>query len=131
MKIIPDSHLDHGLTPEHVAWLLEKFADRMAFFLKTVELPPELPPVRCALHGPLVGESPVPDGDAVMRVRGERPGPSRTCARPFGSSRLVTVIAGPHDGELFTAYGGPVAPREPWDPSLDDAGRAEERGILG
>lgn len=26
---------------------------------------------------------------------------------------------------LYTAYGGPCAPREPWDPSLDEVGKAE------
>jgi len=39
---------------------------------------------------------------------------------------VVTVVCGPHDGRafvLFTAYAGRVAPQEPWDPSLDDAGR--------
>ena len=35
----------------------------------------------------------------------------------------MTVVAGPHDGHpcvLYTAYGGPIAPREPWDPALTD-----------
>jgi hypothetical protein len=38
-------------------------------------------------------------------------------ARPCRPSRLVTIVCGPHDGALvlFTAYGGPEAPREPAD----------------
>ena len=35
--------------------------------------------------------------------------------------RTVTVIAGPHEGDpcvLYTAYGGPCAPREPGDPTI-------------
>ena len=40
---------------------------------------------------------------------------------------MMTVIGGP-DGDdpcvLYTAFGGPAAPREPWDPSLDEAGWA-------
>ena len=59
-------------------------------------------------------------------VRGTRKGPSSVCDRAPRLSRLVTVIGGLHKGEciLFTAYGGPAAPREPWDESLS----AEERG---
>lgn len=52
------------------------------------------------------------------------------CDRPSRQTRLLTVIAGPHEGDgcvLYTAHGGPAAPREPWDPSLnDDAAALEE-----
>lgn len=35
-------------------------------------------------------------------------------------SRYLSVIAGPYQGvtALFTAYGGPIAPREPLDPNI-------------
>jgi hypothetical protein len=61
----------------------------------------------------------VPEDSVTYVARGERTWKSRTVTldKPR-SSRLVTVIAGPHDGEpcvLFTAYGGPTAPREPAD----------------
>jgi hypothetical protein len=122
LKILPVSHLDHGLTPAHVAWLTLHFADRTGFFLATVELPAELPSLSCGLHGPLVGDPPVPESEVTYQARGDRPGKSRLCARPSRPTRLLTVIAGP-EGEdpcaLYTAFGGPAAPREPWDESLE------------
>ena len=62
-----------------------------------------------------MGDDPVPDSECVLRVRGGRPGASRLCPRPSRPSRLMTVIVGPHEGEtiLYTAFGGPAAPREP------------------
>lgn len=127
MKITIDSHLDHGLTENHVAWLRERFAGRDAFFLETVALPVELAPLFCGLHGPLMGDDPIPESECTYEVRGDRVGPSRMCSHERRETRLVTVIAGPHGEDpcvLYTAFGGPSAPREPFDPSLDDAGRA-------
>lgn len=127
MKITIDSHLDHGLTENHVAWLREHFAGRDVFFLETVELPPDLAPLSCGLHGPLMGDAPVPESECTYVRRGDRPGASRLCDRVPRPTRLVTVIAGPHGNEpciLYTAFGGPQAPRESFDPGLDDAGRA-------
>lgn len=128
MKITAESHVDHGLTPEHLAWILERCAAQTAFFITTLELPSHLPPLMCGLHGPATGDEPIPDSECHREVRGERPGPSRLCGRPPKPTRLVTIVAGP-DGEepcvLYTAYGGPQAPREPWDPGLDDEGRVE------
>ena len=57
-------------------------------------------------------------GEAMWGVRGGRAWASRLCRRPAVRTRQVTVIAGPHGAEpcvCFTAYGGPRAPREPWD----------------
>ena len=127
MKITNESHLDHGLTPEHVEWLQSYFADRARFCIETVELPCHLGSLSCELHGPAVGEPPVLKHEVTYRVRGDRIGSSRMCRRPPSETRLVTVVAGPHEGEftLFTAYGGPLALREPWDETLDDAGRFE------
>jgi hypothetical protein len=121
IKILDASHLDHSLTPAHVAWLLEYFSDRVGFFLETVELPPELPDLPCGLHGPLVGDPPVPESEVTYRRRGERLGATRLCARPSRPTRLLTVIAGPDGDEpcaLYTAFGGPAAPREPFDLSM-------------
>lgn len=121
MIILPVSHLDHDLTAAHVAWITLHFADRDGFFLETVELPPELPPVTCALHGPLVGDPPVPESEVSYRRRGDRPDSSRLCAREPRPTRLLTVIAGPEGDEpcvLYTAFGGPAAPREPFDPGV-------------
>lgn len=127
--IIKDaSHLDHGLTEAHGMWLINRYRDRDAFFIETIELPENLPAIPCGLHGPAVGDAPVPDSECKYVRRAGRARESRTCKRAPQMTRTITVIAGPHDGDpcvLFTAYGGPLAPREPWDASMSDAQRAE------
>lgn len=115
-----DTHLDHNLTPEQVDYLFGRFADRDAFFIETVELPPELGTVPCGLFGPLMGDPPVPEAEVAYARRGAREWESRLVDRAPRPTRQVTVIAGPHDGlpcVLFTMFGGPVAPREPGDPN--------------
>lgn len=128
MKIIAESHLDHGLSPAVVAHIANRFADRDSFFIETFELPAELGEVEFGLHGPLVGDAPVPDAECRFEVRGNRAGASRVCDRPTRLTRTVTVIAGPHTGEtcvLFTAFGGPLAPKEPFD-AYDEERAASE-----
>lgn len=127
-----ESHLDHGLSPAHVVWLLHRFSDRDAFFIETAELPADYAPLRCALHGPLVGGDPVPESEVFYQVRGDRPGRSRGIARESQETRLVTVIAGPTDDGscvIYTAYGGPAAPREPFDPALEGDALAESEAF--
>lgn len=127
MKITPDSHTDHALTAAHVAFVLAAFGERDRFFLETVELPADLPGLPCDLHGPAMGDAPVPDAECRSEVRGTRAGPSRICDREPRTTRTLTAIGGVHNGEciLFTAFGGPAAPREPWDPSLTGSAFAE------
>lgn len=131
MDITPASHLDHHLTPAHLAFIREKFGDRTAFFLETIELPADLPSLPCNLHGPATGGAAVPEGEVHYAVRGDRKGPSRLCRRPPVTVRTMTVIGGVHEGAciLFTAYGGPCAPREPWDETLDEAGREKAKAF--
>jgi hypothetical protein len=121
MKITNAAHLDHALTSEHVALILDLFGNRTRFFLETVALPEALGALPCGLHGPVMGDAPVPEAECSYAVRGSRAGASRLCMRPARLVRTMTVIGGP-DGEepcvLYTAFGGPAAPREPWDPSL-------------
>lgn len=125
------SHTDHGLTAPQMEWLLSRFAGRSGFFIETVELPQELGTVPCGIYGPVVGDPPVPEEDVVYIFRGNRGGPSRMCSRPTRPTRILTVIAGPRGEEpcsLYTAFGGPPAPREPWDQSLrTEAEKAEAR----
>lgn len=131
--ITSQSHLDHGLTAAHLSFILRHFADREAFFAETIELPAELRPLECALRGPAVGMRPVLDAEVVLRPRSGRNYPSRLLADPsLGGPlfvRQMTVIAGPaaggHPCVLYTAHGGPLAPREPGDTSLNAAERAE------
>ncbi len=131
MDITPASHLDHNLTSDHLAFIREKFGDRSAFFLETIELPDNLSSLPCNLHGPATGGAAVPEDEVHYAVRGDRKGPSRLCRREPVTVRTMTVIGGVHEGAciLFTAYGGPCAPREPWDETLSPEGRAEAQSF--
>jgi hypothetical protein len=111
----PESHLDHHLTDAQVAYVLQLFADRVAFFIETLELPAELGTVPCGLHGPLMGDAPVHDAEVTRERRGTRAWTSRLVDRPARPVRTVTVIAGPHGDHaciVYTMFGGPLAPQE-------------------
>lgn len=121
MKIVKESHLDHALSQDVIAFITSKFSEKNAFFIETFELPEELGTVPCGLHGPLMGDAPV--ADAQLAKRGERTWDSRLVDRPARQVRTVTVIAGPHGEEpcvLYTAFGGPLTPQEPGDPGCKD-----------
>jgi hypothetical protein len=125
MKII---HADHGITPHHAASI--QFAieteNPSGFFIMVIPIDNTCPPgLKCSLRGPSVGDDPIEDKDAYMAIRGDRKGPSRmTNLPPLEATDMVAI--GTKDGEevtLFTAYGtvgGAVAPREPWDHSLNE-----------
>ena len=129
MQIVADSHLDHGLSEAQVACISERFAERDGFFIESFELPAGLGTIPCGLHGPIMGDAPVEDAEVTYAVRGDRPCESRLCDRPTRPTSTVTVIAGPHEDSscvLYTAFGGPLAPREPGDPSISDDGERAE-----
>lgn len=110
-----DSHLDHGLSSAQIEFLLKIEVPEGEVTVKTVELPEELGKVPCGLHGPEMGDAAVMEADVTYAVRGERKGASRLVARPTRKTSKVTFVAGPHDGQegvIFTAFGGPMAPRE-------------------
>lgn len=123
MKIVPGlSHVDHNLTPDHITWLETRYADRTSFFIDTVQLPETLGEVELGLYGPQVGDEPVPEADVKYIIRGNRRCTSRVVNRPKRMTRQLTVIAGPAEGQegivMYTAYGGPCAPREPGDTTI-------------
>lgn len=135
MKITKVSHTDHNLTVGQLDFIKQKFADRTAFFLETVELPEELGTVEIALVGPATGANPVAETDVRYVIRGGRKCATRALPgnTPKPVSRFVTVIAGPHEAEecvLYTAYGGPAAPREPGDPGLKTMAEIEEARVF-
>lgn len=118
LEIHEKSHLDHGLSSEHVAYILGLFNDRTGFFRETVTLPAGLSALLCGLYGPTVGDAPVPEAEAFYIVREDRSYASRTVWREGRPSRELSVIAGPFEGRpcvLYTAFGGPLTPREPGD----------------
>lgn len=145
MILHKDSHLDHGLTPAQVEYIKERFVDRSAFFIESFELPEHLGTVPCALYGEVMGDEVHldPTGRRLPKIgkerswvvwkrRGERQYDSRCLHAPLRPTRLVTVIAGPHDGEacvLYTAFGGPRTPKEQRDPTLKDEERAESEAF--
>lgn len=120
MQIHTVSHIDHWLTPDHLNFILSHFADRTEFFVETVELPPDLSALPCGLHGPVIGDAPVVESEVTYGKRGDRSYNSRLVDRPARPSRLMTVVAGFYEGAmvLYTAYGGPAAPREVMSPGL-------------
>ena len=119
IRLHKDSHVDHGLSGEQVEYLLQTLeATPHDLTIQTVELPEGMGTVPCGLHGPVMGDDPVPDDEVTFAVRGSRSGASRLCRRPVRPTRKVTIISGPHEGHacvLFTAFGGPQAPREPFE----------------
>lgn len=127
MQITKDSHLDHNLSVGQLDFIKKKFEGRDSFFIETIELPEELGTVEISLLGPSVGLNPIQEFEVEYKVREGRRWASRVvvqnnvCPWVKEQSRLVTVVAGPHDGKpcvLYTVYGGPQAPREPGDPSI-------------
>lgn len=119
------SHLDHALTAAQIAYVQKLFEGRDAFFLETIELPEELGKVPCGLYGPVMGDDPIGENEVKYIIRGNRKCATRVKAdNVIGVVRHVnklTVIAGPHEGDpcvLYTAYGGPAAPREPGDTTI-------------
>lgn len=130
LVITKDSHLDHALTTAQLAWLLQQFGDRDAFFIETVELPEELGTVPCGLYGPAMGDAPVKQSEVYgMLARGNRQWESRMVDRPMRQTSKLTVIAGPHEDQqcvLYTAFGGPAAPREVGDLNIASDEEAEK-----
>lgn len=126
LEIIPESHLDHGLSQKQIDYIKEQFSDCNEFVLKTIEIPGSVP---CGLYGPLMGDPPISGDEAYDEVRGGRGWPSRLVDKPMRQTNKVTVIAGPHGDKpcvLYTAYGGPAAPQEPGDPNARDKGASEK-----
>ena len=119
LRIHAKSHLDHKLTQDCIDYILELFKNENSFFIKTFNLPENLPQLENALYGPLCGDAPVKESEVYYEQRGDRPGQSRMVDRPIRPTRVCTVIAGPIEGEegivLYTAYGGPAAEKEPFD----------------
>ena len=115
------------MSPLLLAFIAAKYADHQGFLVETFDIPNNFESVPCGLIGPATGGDPVPETAVTYVTRGNRAGESRMVDAPPVMSRKVTVIMGPHEGEtiLYTAYGGPCAPREPWDASLTDEERVE------
>src|SRR5262245_56911473 len=121
----PDSHVDH-VDPKIITLALDHYRDRDGFFAETIELPAGMT-LQCGLYGPVMGDPPVPETEVRYEVRNGRAWSSRLVSRPPRLTRTLTVIAGPyeqHNCVLYTLFGGPLAPKEPSDPTLEEKNRA-------
>lgn len=90
-------------------------------------LPDDLPDLDCGIYGPNVGDPPVQEHEVWYACRVGRRNVSRLVDRPSRPTRTLTVIFGHYRDEgciLFTAFGGPLAPKETTDPSLTEEERA-------
>jgi len=139
-----ESHLDHNLSAKQLAFVLaqdptDKGDPASPVKVFTVEMPAELGTLPCGLYGPACGDKPIIESSVQYMVRGNRKGASRlikphewmgmtgdypvSTPAPLRPSNKVTIVAGPHDGHdwvLFTSYGGPEAPREPFEFEAED-----------
>lgn len=123
MTISHMSHLDHGLSVQDLQELLKKYKDRTSFFIDNFKLVEGK--ALCLLVGPIMGDPPVAESEVHYKNRGtvgNRSTNSRMVAHPGRYVDNVTVIAGPREQgmscDLYTCYGGPLAPREPDDQSI-------------
>lgn len=127
MLIHKDSHVDH-FPADIIKMLAYKFSGKKGFFIETFELAEVYGTYPCHLHGPATGTPPVADDEAEWRDRDGREFKHRMCDRKAVQTRMITVIAGPHDGHdcvMFTAYAGPQSPKMVGDPTLENSEEAE------
>lgn len=123
-------HADHGVTSTLLTWALEVIKPT-GFFCRTLEMPWVAGKLQNALYGPACGDDPVSSDEVFPMKRSEDRPASRMTLRPLRETDLLTVIgtvADNGDVTFFTAYGGPLAAREPGDPTLatdDDKKEAE------
>lgn len=114
-------HSDHGVSEALISWALAQVSSE-GFFIKTLEIPASEPDLQNGLYGPESGDQPIHEGQVYYRCRGDRKGPSRLIRAGTRPTRLLTVIgvksANDEETTVYTAFGGPSAKREPWDPSL-------------
>ena len=121
LKVLPASHTDH-VNAEIIDMIVEKFKERDGFFIETFEV--KGGSFDCALYGPACGDGPITE--ARMEAREGREHLSRVIDAPTRKTNVLTVIAGPHESEpcvLYTAFGGPLSPKEPNDPFLKEEER--------
>jgi hypothetical protein len=121
-------HDDHGLNQRHLQFIDTLLGDWDGSFIRVhVTMPGDCPSLLSDLHGPSAGDDPITEDEVEYVTRDNRAGPSR----------LVVLIAGPGESPgdaplIYTAYGSQVvAPREPWDKSMNDEERAEAEAFWG
>jgi hypothetical protein len=128
-----DGHYEvHKLTSEHLEWLGNQPEVLAAKGPVTLTLPDDLPELPNAIVGPTMGDDPVSDNHPAIysKSRGDgRNYESKMMRGEHRTTRMITAIARPHKETgrpfLITAFGGPLAPKEPNDPTLRDEERKQ------
>ena len=117
-------HNDHEIEGPVLEWVQNhpsfKGLETGSFVKVVLELPDDLPDVKCALYGPSVGDQPTSEDQVRYQERSDRPGKSRLIDKPTRPARRVGVI-GLVGIKAFTMYGTnaeEVSPREPNDPTI-------------
>ena len=125
-------HKDHGITPAQWAFINGALTDLdpQGFFLQQLDIPAALGTVPCGLHGPAMGDAPVPRDEVEMVKRGAEGDPNRWLdpivdrpLRPVSYVQVIGIRDSDDDGDhikVFTCYGGPAAPQNPADPGNHD-----------
>jgi len=126
LTIHKDSHI-HDNVPQLVRdWVIDHLnaKELPSFLMLTLSYPSPIIP--CGLHGPIMGDAPIGEVECFYGKRGKREYNSRLCNRSPRLQCGVTIIAGEHDGQehvIYTMFGGPLAEKEPADPTLKDSER--------
>ena len=123
-------HRDHGVTEQQWGFIEQEIAKLPdGFFIRRVDLPPDLGAVLCALYGPAMGDSPVTDAVEIQRSP-DRPADRMVDlpARPVTFVQVIGIKGAGDETQVFTCYGGPLAPRNPQDPDLKTEDEKREAG---
>lgn len=118
-------HGDHGIPAGLILWGAYQ-APPGEFSVRTRTLPGLR--ALCGLHGPAMGDDPVPEEEVRYEQRTPDRPPSRLVDRAPRADDRVTLVVDRTQGDpwVITAYAGPAAPREPGDPSLPPEGPERE-----
>jgi hypothetical protein len=112
----------HGMSKDHLDYIASHPDVLAARGPVTFQLPDHLDPVPMALAGPAAGGPPVGEHEVHYANRGGgRAWDSRMIHGEHQNTQTVTAISVPHKETgkpfLITAFGGPLAPKEPGDPT--------------
>jgi len=131
-------HDDHGLKQRHLQFIDTLLSGWDGSFTRLhATMPEDCPPLLSDLHGPSAGDDPIAEDEVEYVTRANRAGPSRLVSREPRPCREMVLIAGPGESPgdeplIYTAYGSQVvAPREPWDKSMNDEEKAEAKAFWG
>lgn len=131
LQITPYSFLPilSGIQRRVIKYILETFKDVNGFFHETIKLPDNFGMVKTNLYGPSMGDEPVDEIFVKYIQRPGHPYKSRIINSPARKTNIVTVIAGPVEGQgtsvVYTINGGPYTPKEPGDPTLEEHEKEE------